>query len=190
MQPSILNRITRSVKMSLVALSLCAAPAVAGEGILNMTEDGIAMDGFNVMSYHLAYRPAKGDPEHWAEYRGATWLFASAENRDLFISDPQRYEPKYNGWCSKAVSDGYSADVDSVEGWAVVNGDLHLAWAESTMNKFLADQNVRRVRADDHWENTVRDGMGTDAVRWVRHADKFDVFPISHPQEMPDYRKH
>ncbi|MEX0280023.1 MAG: YHS domain-containing (seleno)protein [Arenibacterium sp.] len=189
MPMSFIKRAALSVKSLLMALTVAAAPAFAGQGILN-TVDGIAMDGFDVMSYHLAFRPAKGSPEFSAEYRGATWLFSSAENRDKFMSDPAKYEPKYNGWCSMAVAKGYSAEVDFVEGWAVIDGNLHLAWAESTMNKFLAEQNINRVRADDNWVGKIRDGMGTDAVRFVRHEELFDRFPISHPQPLPEHSKY
>lgn len=192
MNTTLINLVRRA--KSLVAAATFAAltsvPAFAGGGILNKTEDGIAMDGFDVVSYHVASKPAKGTSEFSTEYRDATWLFTSAENRDLFLSDPAKYEPKYNGWCSNAVSKGYSAEVDFVEGWAVIDGDLHLAWAETTMNKFLAERRVKRVRADDNWENTIRDGMVSGEVRFVRHAELFDKFPISHPQKLPGHAKH
>ncbi|WP_420583643.1 YHS domain-containing (seleno)protein [Ruegeria sp.] len=173
-----------ALAVTVTAFAAFSAPAQAAEE-LNVTADGIAMDGFDVISYFDAHKPAKGVPEYSVDYRGATWLFSTEENRDKFAADPASFEPKYNGWCSNAVSKGYSADVDFVNGWAVINGGLHLFWAEGTKHNFLSEVTAKQVRAEDNWP-TVLDGIRNGTVKFPRHADYYDTVGITHPQELPE----
>ena len=34
------------------------------------------------------------------EWKDAVWFFSSAENRDKFIADPERWAPQYGGYCA------------------------------------------------------------------------------------------
>jgi YHS domain-containing protein len=40
----------------------------------------------------------KGKSEYTHKWNDAKWYFASAENRDLFTADPERYAPQYGGY--------------------------------------------------------------------------------------------
>lgn len=43
------------------------------------------------------------------------WRFASGEHRDLFVKDPARYAPQYDGYCALGAADGAGAHKDSVD---------------------------------------------------------------------------
>jgi YHS domain-containing protein len=159
-----------------MALAETAAP-------LNQTEDGVAMDGFDVVAYFTDGAPAKGDAAHAVDYQGAQWLFASAENAAAFAADPARYAPRSNGWCSYAVSEGYGAEVDFVNGWAVVDGALYLNWDPAVRDLFLAEQDKRIPASQANWP-TVSAGITDGSVALYRHADDASV-GISHPQALP-----
>ena len=83
---------------------------------LNVTADGVAMDGFDVVAYFTDGAPAKGNVSHAVEYQGAQWLFSSAEHAANVSAriPPVMPRTQINGWCSYAVSEGYAADVDFV----------------------------------------------------------------------------
>jgi YHS domain-containing protein len=179
---TLITKIWQSMAAAAMVVTLSMGGAQA-ENYLNAI-DGVAMDGFDVIAYFEDSKPAKGSTEFSFEYRGATWLFASAERRDMFAADPAKFEPKFNGWCANAVSKDYVADVDFVNGWAVIDGSLHLFWADSTKHNFLSDITAKRVRAADNWP-TVYGGMSDGSTRFPRHADYFDKLGISHPQELP-----
>lgn len=167
-----------------MGMMVCATMALAETAApLNQTADGIAMDGFDVVSYFTDAAPAKGDASYVVEHDGAQWLFASQEHADAFSADPARYAPRNNGWCSYAVSEGYGAEVDFVNGWSVVNDALYLNWDQSTRDLFLAEQDKRIPAAQANWP-AVSAGIVDGSVELYRHADDASV-GISHPQQLP-----
>jgi YHS domain-containing protein len=59
---------------------------------------GIAIHGYDTVAYHTENRAVRGKSEFSYEWNDAEWHFASAENRDLFAADPDRYAPQYGGF--------------------------------------------------------------------------------------------
>ncbi len=59
---------------------------------------GVAIRGYDTVAYHTEGRAMKGKKEFSYEWNDATWRFASAENRELFAADPERYAPQYGGY--------------------------------------------------------------------------------------------
>ncbi|MBC7179624.1 MAG: YHS domain-containing protein, partial [Roseovarius sp.] len=76
---------------------LAAAPVYATEGV--------ALGGTDPVGYFTQGRPVAGQAAHRFDWNGATWHFASAENRDAFAADPARYAPQYGGFCAWAVAE-------------------------------------------------------------------------------------
>lgn len=66
-------------------------------------------------------RPTQGSAEFEYLWNGAKWRFASAAHRDLFRTDPEKYAPRYGGYCAYAVSQGRTADIDP-DAWTVFEG--------------------------------------------------------------------
>ena len=86
---------------------------------------GIAIKGYDPVAYHQDGKPVKGSDEYEYTWKGAKWRFASAEHRDLFEADPDRYAPRYGGYCAWAVSQGYTASVNPQNAWSIVEGKLY-----------------------------------------------------------------
>ena len=80
----------------LVLLAVGSTPSIGFEKI-NQTF-GIAIHGYDTVAYHTENRAVKGKKEFSHEWNDAEWHFASAENRDLFAADPDRYAPQYGGF--------------------------------------------------------------------------------------------
>lgn len=83
----------------LLVLSL-SVPATA-ENLktpVNTTVFGIAIKGYDTVAYHTQNRAVKGSLQYSTNWNDATWYFASAQNRDLFAADPERYAPQYGGY--------------------------------------------------------------------------------------------
>ena len=79
-----------------------------------------------MVSYFHGDKPVKGNPSITSRYRGLLFYFSSQDNKDLFISDPLRYLPKYEGWCAYAIGDyGKKVDIDPLS-YTVENGELYL----------------------------------------------------------------
>jgi YHS domain-containing protein len=65
---------------------------------VNQTSWGVAIKGYDTVAYHTEGRAVKGQSKYSHEWNDAKWYFASAENRDLFAADPERYAPQYGGY--------------------------------------------------------------------------------------------
>ncbi len=64
----------------------------------NTDSFGVAIQGYDTVAYHTEGRPVKGKSEIFYSWNDAIWHFATAENRDLFAADPERYAPQYGGY--------------------------------------------------------------------------------------------
>ena len=66
-----------------ILLLACATTAFAGKVDAIFTHAGLAIRGYDPVAYHLQAQPVKGSPQFSYQWRGATWLFATAKNREL-----------------------------------------------------------------------------------------------------------
>ena len=140
----------------LAALFL-AIPASAGAvPPVFSTPDGGAIRGYDPVAYFTQKRPVEGREAFSREWRGAIWRFSSAENRRLFRADPQKYAPRYGGYCAYAVSRGYTASIDP-DAWRIVDGKLYLNYSRSVQRLWEEDipGNVRR--ADGNWPRLLKE---------------------------------
>lgn len=113
-------------------------------------EDGVAIRGADPVAYFTEEAYVPGSDEFTYDWQGATWQFASAENRDKFASDPEQYAPQYGGFCAWAVSQGYTASVDPTA-WKVVEGKLYLNYDARIQNRWANDIPGNIAKANANW---------------------------------------
>lgn len=117
-------------------------------------EDGVAVDGTDVVAYFTQSRPVPGDPAFSYDWNGATWRFSTVANRDAFIADPMRYAPQYGGYCAYAVSEGYTAST-TPEAWKIVDDKLYLNYSRRIQRRWERDIPSRISTADTNWPNVL-----------------------------------
>jgi enamine deaminase RidA (YjgF/YER057c/UK114 family) len=80
------------------------------------------------------------------------WRFASVSHREMFVKDPDRYAPQYDGYCAIAMSADKAAQKDTgdPEAWAIVDGKLYL-----NNNQYWLQ--VWREKAAEHIKQADRD---------------------------------
>lgn len=176
---------------SLCALSLMLGSPQAEAGsegltshIVNSTSRGIAMDGFDPVAYFTAGSATKGDQSFRHAYKGRTWLFASAENRDSFAAAPEKYAPQNNGWCAWAVAHGYAAETDFINGWFISDDKLYVTWSAEVKDRFLQDKANLLAQNQANW-STVHSGLQEGSVKFVSHSQRPNL-GFQHPQQLPD----
>ena len=81
-------------------------------------------------------RPWKARPNIRHRWLGATWHFASAENRDLFEADPVKYAPQYGGHCADGVSFGTITTNIDPKAWRIIEGKLYLSYDPGAADGF------------------------------------------------------
>ena len=114
------------------------------------TEHGLAIKGYDPVSYFTTGKPTPGLAQFSATYKGAIYRFSSAENRDRFIAMPERFVPQYGGYCAYAISLNKIADIDPDE-WAIVNDKLYLNNGFLAQSLWSLDKSGNIVRGDRNW---------------------------------------
>jgi YHS domain-containing protein len=128
---------TRLRTLSL-ALAL-AAPLAAQAADERFLANGVTAAGHDVVAFHTENKAKPGGGAFSATYQGVTWLFSSAENRDLFAADPAKYAPAFGGWCAVGASKGKKIEIDP-QFFAVVDGQLYLNSSKGAHeNVFMKD---------------------------------------------------
>lgn len=153
----------------------------SSEERINALPSGVAMDGFDVVAYFSDGAPTQGGPAHSVSYKGKSWRFSTAENDSKFSEMPAKYAPQFNGFCAYAASEGYSAEVDFIDGWIIIEDKLYLNWNENTKDVFIEEQEIRLPNATRNWP-VVHAGLKTDTVPFYTHAA--EGVDIKHPQQV------
>lgn len=133
---------------------LTLSPAFAIESI-NKTSDGVSIKGYDPVAYFIDRKPVKGSREFEYVWMDAKWHFSSAEHRDLFIRNPEKYAPKYGGYCAYAVSQGTTADIDP-DAWNIVDGRLYLNLSKRIKDKWSKDIPGYIKKADENWPKLLK----------------------------------
>jgi YHS domain-containing protein len=119
---------------------------------VNVTFEGIAIKGYDPVAYFTDQKPVKGTASFEYLWNGARWRFASAEHLDLFRADPEKYAPKYGGYCAYAVSQGKIVDIDP-EAWTVFERRLYLNVSKKVRG--LWEGYIRK--ADENWPRMLQE---------------------------------
>lgn len=110
----------------------------------------LAVGGFDTVAFHTQRTAVAGNGQFRVSWKNAEWHFASAQNRDLFVADPDRYAPQYGGWCAFAVANGARAASDP-RFFDLVNGRLYLNQSTGTQTRWRGDQAGMIQRGDQNW---------------------------------------
>lgn len=148
---------TRRIALILAASAPFAALFAARAGAQTAqvyANDGIAVDGSDVVAYFALGGPVAGSAEFSHQWNGATWLFANQANLDTFAANPAAYAPQYGGYCAWAVSQNYIAPT-TPEAWSVVDGKLYLNFSLGVRRRWERDIPARVKAADANWPQVL-----------------------------------
>jgi YHS domain-containing protein len=143
--------------MAAVALLMSLAwPAMAqaGKTLVNVDGSGVAIQGYDPVAFFTDNRPVKGDSKFVAKSNGAIYYFASMEHRDMFVQNPEKYEPVFGGYCAYGVSRDKLVEID-VDAFQIVDGKLLLQYSKSVREKFNKDAKGNMAKADANWPGLV-----------------------------------
>lgn len=145
------------VPVSLLLFFVSSVPAWAedtGKHLLNLDRSGLALQGYDPVAFFTAGEPVKGDAAQTAVYQGATYRFASAENKAKFEAEPSKYAPQFGGYCAYGVSRGYTAPI-KVDAFQIVDGRLLLQFDKGARDLFNRDVQASLKKADANWPGLV-----------------------------------
>jgi len=137
----------------LAAALVFAAPALAQKSEV-YTSWGAAIRGYDAVAYFTEGKPVAGSRQFTHQWKGATWRFASARNRDAFAAAPEKYAPQYGGYCAYGVANGYTVSTVP-EAWSVVGGKLYLNYSLGVRADWLKDIPGHIRKADANWPKAL-----------------------------------
>lgn len=120
-------------------------------GIANADTDTVAVQGYDLVSYHQGNGvPVKGNGHHVAFYKGASYLFANEANQKAFSANPARYAPAYGGYCAFGMSKGKKFVSDPLA-YKIVDGTLYLNLDKNVQKIWLQDESSLIAEANRNW---------------------------------------
>lgn len=142
----------RHTVLALAALLMLNLPVMAaGPSQPEIYKDvsGRALKGYDAVAYHLDRRPVQGSQDFAYEWKGAEWWFSSAENRDKFIADPERWAPQFGGYCAWGIARDRVVSIDPTlfrifddKLYLNLNLRVHKEWLENR-HGFIATANEK-----------------------------------------------
>ncbi len=167
--------ITRLIAALAMAIGLATAvPAQAAglvESIVTDPLTGVALEGYDPVSYFLGPDPVLGSSEFVYKWGGVPWYFASPANRDVFMRNPEIYAPQYGGHCLVGLSRGFLSD-GKPRLYAIKEMKLYLFYSVANREAFFASGDGVVASADGHW-STLKGGLagaGGDVVEALEPA--------------------
>jgi YHS domain-containing protein len=97
-----------------------------------------SLSGYDVVSYFTKHKAERGNSQHTTVYKDKTYWFSSEKHKNLFIKQPARYLPQYDGYCAFGVQYGQKIKA-SPEAWAIVDNKLYLNTDKSYLKKWKSD---------------------------------------------------
>lgn len=121
------------------------------QGQVANAANGVAIQGHDPVAYFTDSKPMLGDPRYEYEWDGAIYWFVSAQHRELFVADPERYTPQFSGYCTASLSRGQKVLADP-KIWLIQDGRLHLFSAPAGPKLMRQDPSGMVAAAQHHFE--------------------------------------
>jgi YHS domain-containing protein len=131
----------RTILQSLaVSIAFAAMPALAQDA------RPLALKGYDPVAYFTDARPTPGTADYEITFDGQRYRFASAQHRDLFKANPDKYAPQFGGLCAMNLSRGVKRESDP-HNWVISNGNLYVFAGETGQQNFAKDAEATAARA-------------------------------------------
>lgn len=115
----------------------------------------LAVGGYDTVAYHAQKQAIVGNPAFRVSWKSAEWRFATAENRDQFVKEPEKFAPQFGGYCAFAVAYGSTAAGDP-KLFTLVDGKLYLNLNESVQSTWQRDRANLIKRGEQNWPKVLQ----------------------------------
>lgn len=120
---------------------------------------GVAIDGYDPVTYFIASEPQLGKPDFEYIWGGVSWYFVSAGNRDVFARNPTSYAPQFGGHCATSLSRGYLSD-GKPRLFAIEGLRLYFFYSTANRDAFLLSRSGTIAKAEENWPNLSKGLLG------------------------------
>jgi YHS domain-containing protein len=145
----------------LLLLPLSARAAALVQTIVTDPLSGVAIDGYDAVSYFTEPEPQPGRPDYEYVWQGVPWYFASAANRDVFIRNPEIYAPQFGGHCVTSLSRGFLSD-GKPRLYLIEQMKLYLFYSLANRDAFAATTRSVTAAANTNWYKLMPELTGEE----------------------------
>lgn len=139
----------------LFGLTLLAAPAVA-QGTRVFAPGGIALSGYDAVSYFTESAPVEGSARNALRWHGATWYFATPVTLERFEMNPTAYAPQFGGYCVYWLAEG-KAIPGAPDAYIIDHGKLYMMHDAQLLAQVKANLQALIADAEENWPETIDD---------------------------------
>jgi hypothetical protein len=143
-----------TIALALIAAGLVAGAAAYQKSQVNVSRGDLALQGYDAVAYWTSGQATLGNPSFEHRWNNAVWRFSTAENREQFTRVPARYAPEFGGYCSYAVSRGYTANIDP-NAWRIVDGRLYLNYSKRVQKLWEEDVPGNIAKGRQNWPGVL-----------------------------------
>ncbi len=135
----------------MASLLLFADASAGGHELLATDTNHVAIQGYDTVAYFTDGKPIKGSETYEYAWDDAKWHFVSAAHREMFIADPERYMPRFGGFCAGAMMDGLRVPANP-NAWAIVGGKLYMIAGDTKdVDEWKVDAALNIEKANQNW---------------------------------------
>ncbi len=119
-------------------------------------ENGKALKGYDPLSVYNGIATI-GNENITSSYENATYQFKSSKNKKAFDKTPEKYAPKYGGYCSIAISEGSLVEANPHSS-LIQDGALHVFYKdeeEDTQDEWNENPIENKNRAEIGWRKLI-----------------------------------
>ena len=124
--------------------------AQEGSFDINRDESGRALRGYDAVAYFTQSKPVEGKAEYSHDWHDAKWQFVSADNRDKFAQNPEKYAPANGGYCTFGIVLRKKFDGDS-NVWRVTQDKLDIFLNKEVQGQFFQDEEGNFQKVAGNW---------------------------------------
>ena len=132
--------------------------AMAQSSSVFSNADGVALGGYDVVSYFSSHEAMRGGKNHSISKDGVTYYFVNEENKKAFESNPGSYLPAFGGYCAFAMAVGNGKVPSDPETFKIRDGKLYLFFNDyyqgapfNTIVPWNADEQKHLSSAVQNW---------------------------------------
>jgi YHS domain-containing protein len=154
-------KFTKIVGILIMALSSLSSWALEPAQYLRNVEAynkqySVALNGYDPVSFFpegqaLTKQAQLGSADLEINYEGVVYRFATAENKEIFLSKPSKYEPTYGSYCAWGMANDARIEINPVV-YTIVGNRIHFFVNNRAKRLFDAQIAESEVKADGFWK--------------------------------------
>ena len=143
------------IRKTLIAFFLTISMALSiNAQDIKSADSKVELDGYCPVAYLVMEKAVEGDAKYSSTYEGETYYLANADAKKMFDAEPEKYLPKYDGYCATAVAMDELMESDP-QLFSVYDGATYLFSNQMAKESFDKDPQMTIKNANKNFESLV-----------------------------------